>query len=219
MQEHQSGSVEGVVLGGERNRLPGAVPVEGGVEYRFGEIRVGHEVRPHSLSLESAEDCVPALCFLQPAHFCELRVALENIADYAGHLRDELPVLLLFLCGEDGAHIGHAGGRIDVHSLGALLLYPCESLLVFSLVIDSKLLPADYLGHVYPLRVDTEVVAEEILVAVGSGNTHCLGSYIDIALVFHIADGSGAACESEYLFLYIGRDHRVVRVLYVMTVN
>ena len=174
VQEHQGSSVERVVFRCEGDRLACAVPVEGGVKYSFCEISIGHEVRPHSLTLESAQYGVPALGFLKPAHFCELRVALEDIADYAGHLRDELPVLLLFLCGEYRAHVGHARGGVDVYALGAFLLYPGERLLVLGFIVYPQLFAADYLGHVDPLGVYTEVIAEEFLVAVGSGNTHSL---------------------------------------------
>ena len=97
-----------------------------------------------------------------------------DIADYAGHLRDELPVLLLFLCGEYRAHVGHARGGVDVYALGAFLLYPGERLLVLGFIVYPQLFAADYLGHVDPLGVYTEVIAEEFLVAVGSGNTHSL---------------------------------------------
>ncbi len=219
MKQHEGNAVKCIIFRCKGDRLAGAVPVERRIEYRLGEVGVGHEVRPHSLTLETAEDGVSALCFLKPTHFFQLFVAVEDILYDAGHLRDELPVLLLFLCGEDGAHICHALGGVDVDAFGALFLYPCESLLVFGFVVDTELFAADDFGHIHPFGVNAEVAAEEILVAVCAGDAHCLRADVNVALVLHIADSRRAACEAEYLLLNVRGDNGIVRVLYIVAVD
>ncbi len=219
MQQHKGNAVQSVVFGCKRDRLSCAVPVECGVKYGFGEIRVGHKISPHSLTLEAAHYRVSALCFLKPAHLGELGISLEDIADNAGHFRDKLPVFLLFLFRKNGAHIGHSLGGIYIDSLGALLLYPRKRLFILRFVEYTQLFSADYLRHIHPFGVNAEIAAEEILVAVRARNAHCRRADIHIALVFHIADCRRAARKTQYLFLDVRGDHLIVRVLYVVAVD
>ncbi len=82
MSEEHGDAVACIVLCGEHICLAYAVPVERCVHQGFGEVTVGVEVSPLTLSLETSGYGVVSEGFFLESHLAELGVAGHEVAGY-----------------------------------------------------------------------------------------------------------------------------------------
>ena len=99
MAEQHGHAVAGIVLGSHHIGFTDAVPVERGIEQRFGIIAVGIEVGPLALSLEAGGNGIVSQRLFLEAHLTQLGVAPHQVAHDNHHLHDELPVGILLFAG------------------------------------------------------------------------------------------------------------------------
>ena len=92
---------------------------------------------------------------------------------------------------------------------------PVKSFFVFIAVVDIKMYPAEYLGHIYPFGAYPEIFLHKQCAAVRAAYPLGVSAEPDIGLRAHPADSHGAAGEPEQLFRNIGRYAHIIRVLHI----
>ena len=122
--------IERVVFSAENVRFSRSVPVERRVKNGFGEVAVGIEVRPLSLTLETADDRVmPDHLFFSALG--KFLVAIEQILDYARHFCGKFPVFFLL----SGSFLHFLGILVEVRA--TFFFYSCECFFVFGFVVNA----------------------------------------------------------------------------------
>jgi len=213
LHEQHAKTVENVVLGGKNVGLTGAVVVEGGVEQSFGEVAVGIEVGPLTLTLEAAGDGV-VTDHLFFAAGRQVGIAVEHILDDAVHLCKEVPLLFL-LVGGSSDELG-----VLVPALFAVLFDPCSALCDLFGVVDALGHSAEDFNLVNGLNAHTEVGLDKVGVDNGAADTHADGADLQVGLAAHGGNGNCGAGETEELFLNVGGNvGYFVKVLNVVAVN
>ncbi len=114
-------------------------------------------VCPLTLTLEACGNSV-VTCHLFLSALGKILVAVHEILDDAHHLDRELPILFFLLVG----FFYEVG--VLIKSLGAMLLCPLVSLLVFFLVIDVFFHSAEDFNLVNGLNSHAEIFLNEIWV-------------------------------------------------------
>ena len=140
-------------------------------------------------------------------------VAVHQVLDYAHHLNDEFPLLVLDLAGF--LHLG----RVLVKALYAVLLRPLESLLELGFVVNALGHSSDYLHLIDRLDSHAEVLLDELGADYGTADTHGNGAYLEVALAAHGSRRYGTASEAEQLFRNVVGDRGIVSLLNVVTVD
>ena len=205
-------AVQAVVFGGEDIRFSCAVPIERGIQNTFGEIAVGIEIRPLSLTLETCGNRV------MPHHFFfrtlrQVLVAVHKVLDDARHFRREFPVLFLLL------FRALELGRVFIEVCIALRLYPSERFLIFLFVVNTLAHTADNFHLVHAFYAHTEVFLKEVHVHDRACNTHTDRADLEVRFTAHSRYRYRRASKAQNLFSYVAGDGRVVQILYVVAVN
>ena len=167
--EKHGHAVERIVLGGKRERLAAAVPVERRVEQRLGEVAVGVKVCPLALPLEACGNgVVPQRLLLEPEFF-EFRVAQHEVAHDERHLHHKFPVAVLFL-----ARLTLFGAVFEVVAFvgHAVLFRPGIGACIFFGVVDALGHAADNFGEVDALVAHAEIFLEEVGTDDRAGDAH-----------------------------------------------
>ena len=169
--KQHSKTVENIVFCSENVRLSCTVPVKRCVQHSLGEVAVGVEVCPLTLTLEACGDSVMTYRFFLTA--CrEVLVAVHQILYNAHHLNDKFPVLfLLLVCAAE--LLG-----VLVKAFLALFTGPFESLLIFGLIINTLCHSADYFYLIDRLNTHTEIFFYKCRVDDRAADTHCDRAYL-----------------------------------------
>ena len=211
-EEHRH-AVERIVFGGDHERFTDAVPVERGVEHGFKEVAVGHVVGPLPLALESGGDGVVALGLLAESLLGQLRIADHQVAGDDRHLGDIFPHLLLLFRRLARFAV------VDILILAAVRLDPGERLLIFRLVVDLLVDPADDFAHIDRFAAHVEVFLEEFGADDRTGDAHGDAAHREIGLAAHQADRHRRTGEGEDLCGDIFRNLGIGGVLHIAPVD
>ena len=213
VQQKHAHAVHGIVFRGEGNSLTRAVPVEGAVEEGFGHIAVRVEVRPVTLSLETAANGIEAHAFFLAVDFLELGIAMHHIAEDDGHEDRLAQGAFLLLGGED--EVGAVAVRANLHEL----LGPFHGKLELSLVVDAQFHAAAHFGHVDSLHAHAHVAFPEGLVNNGTCDTHGAATDGEVALATQGGHGETSAGKAQNLLSHVLGDGGIIGVLHVVTVD
>ena len=175
LHKQHSKTVEYIVFGSENIRLSCTVPVKRCVQHSLGEVAVGVEVCPLTLTLEacgdSAADCVVTYFFLLGT-VGEIFVAVIEVFYYAHHLNDKFPVLfLLLVCAAE--LLG-----VLVKAFLALFTGPFKCLLIFGFIINALRHSADYFYLIDRFNTHTEIFFNKCGVDDRAADTHCDRAYL-----------------------------------------
>ena len=216
MAEEHGHAVAGIVLGSHHIGFTDAVPVERGIEQRFGIIAVGIEVGPLTLSLEAGGNGIVAQRLFLEAHLTQLGVALHQVAHDDHHLHDKFPVGILLFAG-----LALLGTILEVLAFVhlAIFLGPGHCLGIFFLVVDALRHAADDFGQVDRLVAHAQVFLEEVGIDNGAGNTHRHATHRQVGLAAHGGYGLGGTGKAEDLLGHVSGNAVVVQVLHVTTID
>ncbi len=211
-EQHRQ-SIQVIILCGEHHRLAPSMPVKGRIQYRFRKIRIGLIVRPHTLSLETAEQTVASKRLLLKSHPGQFIVAQHHISDNHGHLDHELPLSVFILSAVS------SGIRIRILALPAVLPDPAQRICKLFLVIDPLIHTTQNFCHIHPFRTHAEILCIEGRIKKGTHNAHGYGTEAYIGFVLHLSYRNGTSGEPQDLLPYIRRNLRILHILYIPAVN
>ena len=173
-------------------------------------------VCPLTLTLETACDRV-VTNFLLYECIREILVACHKVFDDAIHLNSELPLFLfLFGCEFDLAVFAEERNClwVVITALFAVFFCPCKSFLVLFLVVNAFFHTAKDLNFINGLNAHTEVLFHHILIDDGTGDTHTLGTDLEVGFAAHSSNSNSSTTKAEKFLFYIFRN--LVNLIYVL---
>ena len=99
-------------------------------------------ISPLPLPLKSGSNCMVPKCLFPMTRFSQLRIAHHQIPGNQGHLYGVLPLLIQIF----PASLGILG--IVIFALLTMFFHPGEGTLIFFLIENPFVHPADKLGHI-----------------------------------------------------------------------
>ncbi|MEN9991533.1 MAG: hypothetical protein RLZZ224_1235 [Verrucomicrobiota bacterium] len=211
-KEHRH-AIEAVIFRSDHERRATAIPVERSREDGFKEIAIRAVVGPLALTLEARADGVVALAFFGITFGREAWVTDHQVAGDESHFHGNFPLVIQLRAA--------AGGfwGVVILALVAVIADPSEGALVFLGVVDFVIDATEELGHIDRFHAHAEVFFKESLVDDRAGDAHRHAAHGEVRLTAHRSDGETGAAEAEDLFLDIGRDRGIARVLDIATVD